>query len=68
MAIPTKCPQCGKNNFAMLNDSHFIPKAVKNREQKFDVNLQEGIFVRSFVCKTCYGVVFVKEVYAKELK
>jgi len=49
MAIPRKCPQCGKNNWVTSKDSHFLPKAVKNREQKFDINLKEGMFVRSFV-------------------
>ena len=70
MVVPTKCPQCGKNDFIVSKDAHFLPKAVKIKsEQKFEVN-QEGVgmFVRSFICRNCYGVVLVKEVYAKELK
>jgi len=69
MTIPIKCPQCGKKNWKASGNSHFLPRAIKHKhDEKFDINLTSGLFVRSFVCRTCSNVVLVKEVYDTDLK
>ena len=69
MAIPTKCPQCGKNQWITSGTSHLLSKAVKHKDDgKFEISTAKGLVVRAFVCKNCSNVVLVKETYDAELR
>ena len=69
MAIPTKCPQCGKGpSWDTSGASNFIPHSEKpERGQKPHITWSRGMFVTLFVCRNCSHVVFVKDVYDKDL-
>ncbi len=68
MGLPAKCHNFGKNQWATSGTSHYLAKATKHEDdEKFDINLKDGLFVRSFVCGNCSNVVLIKETYDTDL-
>ena len=66
---PAICPNCGKSRWITSGTSHYLAKATKHEhDEKFDIDLKDGLFVRSFICKNCSNVDLIKETYDAELK
>jgi len=66
---PAICPNCGKSRWITSETSHYLAKATKHEhDEKYDIDLKDGLFIRSFVCKNCSNVVLIKETYDSELK
>jgi len=69
VSLPNKCPNCGESKWITSGNSHFLPKATKQKEGgKFNIELRDGLFVRSFVCQKCSNMVFIKEMYDQDLR
>jgi len=69
MTLPTKCPNCGDNQWSTSGNSHFLPRAIKHEhDEHYDINLKSGLYVRTFICKKCSNVVLIKETYDTDLK
>jgi ribosomal protein S27AE len=65
--LPKMCPNCGKGNWMTSDHPYFLEKAVKGKEDKYDVKTNKGMIIRTYVCKNCSYLVFFKEQYDKDL-
>ena len=66
---PAICPNCGTSKWLASETSNYLANATKHEhDEKYDIDLKDGLFVRSFVCKNCSNVVLIKETYDTELK
>lgn len=56
MPPQTKCPNCGQNEWLENAELNYLPRLTKLENEKYTIDIDNGIHVRLWRCNNCMFV------------